>query len=84
VLQHGALAVPKKLRNAPTKLMKEHGFGKGYQYPHDFEGHYVHETYLPDELEGERFYKPTDSGEEKIIAERLAKLRDGDGDGEEK
>src|SRR5262249_15582360 len=50
VKQHGTLPVPHHIRNAPTTLMKELGFGQGYQYPHDFEGHHVAQTYLPDEL----------------------------------
>ena len=51
--EHGALPVPKKLRNAVTKLMSEEGYGAGYQYAHDFEGGVVPgETYLPDELAG--------------------------------
>jgi putative ATPase len=76
VRQHGALAVPKKLRNAPTKLMQGFGYGKDYKYPHDFEGNVVAgETYLPDELVGETFYEPTDQGLEQHIAERLHRLR---------
>jgi putative ATPase len=74
--QHGALPVPKKLRNAVTKLMKEEGYGQGYQYPPNFEGSVVPgESYLPDALEGVRFYEPTQQGLEQAIAERLARLR---------
>jgi putative ATPase len=72
VMGMGALPVPLHIRNAPTKLMKDMGFGRGYQYPHDFEGNYVPEEYLPDALRGSRFYDPKDSGHEKLIAERLA------------
>jgi putative ATPase len=54
VMQGGTLPVPTKLRNAPTKLMKEMGFGQGYQYPHDFEGGHVEETYLPERARGQR------------------------------
>ncbi len=51
IAEHGALPVPQKLRNASTKLMKQMGYGRGYKYPHDFEGNYVEgESYLPDEL----------------------------------
>ena len=72
----GALAVPMKLRNAPTKLMKEEGYGEGYKYAHDFEGGVVPgESYLPDELAGALLYEPTDRGEELRIKERLAKIR---------
>lgn len=74
--QHGALPVPKKLRNAVTKLMKAEGYGQGYQYPPDFEGSVVPgETYLPEALEGARFYEPTNQGLEQAIGERLARLR---------
>jgi putative ATPase len=72
---HGALPVPMHLRNASSKLGKALGYGKGYQYPHNFDGHYVVENYLPDELKGRRYYEPTSSGRERDIAERLAVLR---------
>lgn len=76
IARHGALAVPKKLRNGVTNLMKDHGYGKGYQYPHDAEGGHVEgETYLPDRLVGEKYYVPSDQGMERAIAERLARLR---------
>jgi len=76
----GALPVPKKLRNAVTKLMKDEGYGQGYQYAHAHEGGVVPgETYLPDELEGTRLYEPTDRGHEKDVKERLEKLRAGRG-----
>jgi putative ATPase len=72
----GALPVPKKLRNAVTRLMKDEGYGQGYQYPPEREGSFVPgETYLPDELEGTRFYEPTTQGLEKAIGERLRRLR---------
>jgi len=85
VREYGALPVPAKLRNAATGLDKQMGYGKGYKYPHDFAGNYVAETYLPDELEGARFYHPSRSGAEAEMADRLAQLRefaDDDGDGE--
>ena len=75
VLERGPLPVPLKLRNAPTPLMKSMGYAGGYRYPHNFEGHYVPEQYLPDELQGSRFYEPSDSGEEARIKERLDSLR---------
>lgn len=74
VTSKGPLPVPMHIRNAPTKLMKELGYGKGYKYPHDFGG-FVKETYLPDELKGKSYYKPKESGYEKQIKERLEKLR---------
>jgi putative ATPase len=73
---HGALPVPKKLRNAVTKLMKDEGYGDGYKYPPDFEDSVVPgESYLPEALDGERFYQPTQQGLEQAIGERLARLR---------
>ncbi len=71
----GALEVPLHLRNAPTKLMSEFGYGEDYKYPHDFDGGFVKQQYLPDELVEKRFYHPTDYGREKNIAERLERLR---------
>lgn len=72
----GSLAVPSKLRNAPTALMKDLGYGKDYQYAHDFEGGVVPgETYLPDEIVGTRFYEPTQQGLEEAIGKRLARIR---------
>ena len=80
VEEHGSLPVPKKLRNAVTPLMRDEGYGAGYKYAHDFEGGVVAgETYLPEELVGERLYEPTDRGEESRIKARLVALR-GAGD----
>jgi putative ATPase len=76
VLERGPLQVPLKLRNAPTPLMKSMGYSGGYRYPHNFSGNYVPEEYLPDELRGQRYYEPSQSGEEKEIGERLAKWRE--------
>ncbi len=74
--ERGALPVPKKLRNAVTRLMREEGYADGYRYPPDHAGSFVPgETYLPDELVGRRFYDPTDQGLEKAIGERLGRLR---------
>ena len=75
VRKSGALDVPLHLRNAPTKLMSQFGYGKDYKYAHDFEGGYVEQQYLPDELVGKQFYRPTYHGKEKNIAEKLEKLR---------
>ena len=69
------LPVPLHLRNAPTKLMKELGYGGGYQYPHDFEGNYVAEEYLPDALRGTEIVKLSGNGLEKALADRLQELR---------
>ncbi len=74
--QHGALPVPKKLRNAVTALMREEGYGAGYKYAHDFdEGVPLGETYLPDEIADARLYEPTDRGHEADVRTRHAKLR---------
>jgi putative ATPase len=73
---HGALPVPAHLRNASSGTGKALGWGAGYQYPHDFEGHHVREEYLPEALRGRRYYEPSDSGEERAIAERLGQWRD--------
>jgi putative ATPase len=76
VRERGALPVPMKLRNAPTSLMKKEGYGGGYKYAHDFdEGFVPGETYLPEEIEGTRFYQPTQQGLEKAIGERLERIR---------
>jgi len=75
VRERGALPVPAKLRNAQTALMRDVGYGKNYKYPHDFEGNYVAETYLPDALVGDRYYEPTESGHEAEIKARLDSLR---------
>ena len=82
VLERGPLAVPEKLRNAPTDLMKRIGYGRAYRYPHNFDGHYVPESYLPEELDRRVYYQPSDQGEERELAERLAawrRLRDESG-----
>ena len=75
IAKHGNLEVPLHIRNAPTKLMKEWGYGKGYQYAHNHEGAQVDQQHLPDELEGRRYYEPTDRGIEARIKERLETLR---------
>jgi putative ATPase len=76
VREQGALPVPLKLRNAPTKLMEGLGYGGGYRYPHNFEGHYVAEEYLPDALRGEAIVKLSESGLEKALGERWRALRE--------
>ena len=70
VREKGALAVPFHIRNAPTSMMKDIGYGKGYKYPHSFGG-YVRQVYMPEELQGKEYYKPTDNGFDKVIKERL-------------
>src|SRR5918992_4578537 len=70
VEQRGALPVPLHLRNAPTGLMKKLGYGKDYQYAHNFPDHVVDQQHLPDELKTRKYYVPSDSGYEKQIKER--------------
>ena len=74
--QFGSLEVPLRLRNAPTKLMKELGYGDDYRYAHDEEGAYAAgETYFPDDMEERRYYHPVPRGLEIKIREKLANLR---------
>jgi putative ATPase len=75
VRERGALPVPLKLRNAPTEAMKSWGYGEGYRYPHEEGGFSPEETYLPDELVGRRYYRPTDRGFEARIRNHLDELR---------
>jgi putative ATPase len=70
--EHPAEGVPLHVRNAPTGLMKELGYGAGYQYAHDSPEAYIPQEYLPDRLRGSRFYEPGPFGFEKEIAKRLA------------
>ncbi|PID40981.1 MAG: AAA family ATPase [Proteobacteria bacterium] len=67
ISESGSLPVPMHIRNAPTKLMKELGYGKDYKYPHDYQDAYVPENYLPDQLEEKVFYRPNERGYEKTI-----------------
>ncbi len=71
VKEKGALGVPLHIRNAPTPLMKDLGYGKGYKYPHNHGGH-IEQSYLPEELQGKEYYKPTENGFDKEIKEWLA------------
>jgi len=79
VAQDGSREVPLHLRNAPTRLMKQLDYGKGYRYAHDEEGGYAAgENYFPDDMPEVSFYQPTDRGLEAKIAEKLARLRELD------
>jgi putative ATPase len=64
--------VPLHIRNAPTALMKNVGYGEGYRYDHAEGGHAAGQEYLPEPLRGVRWYEPSDAGYEKTLAERLA------------
>lgn len=69
------LKVPLKLRNAPTKLMKNIGYGEEYKYPHDYDENFIpNENYFPDEIKPQSFYNPTENGTEKKLFDRLKKL----------
>jgi len=74
VRDEGAKSVPLHLRNAPTSLMKDEGYGEGYQYAHNYPGHFVDQDYFPEDLKTRQFYRPSTEGIEKRIYERLAKL----------
>lgn len=71
VKQTGNLQVPIHLRNAPTKLMKDLGYGKGYQYAHDFKNQFVDQEFLPDEISSTKFYEPGENPKEKNIRDFL-------------
>jgi putative ATPase len=80
----GSLMPPKNILNAPTKLMKQIGYGKGYQYDHEAEGGFSGDNYWPEEMDPQSFYTPTDRGFEKRVAERMAwweEQRKAKGDG---
>lgn len=66
--------VPLHLRNAPTNLMKSIGYGKEYQYPHDFEENFTVQNYFPDEIKQRQYYYPSENGQEKGIKERLKRI----------
>ncbi|HRF82145.1 MAG TPA: replication-associated recombination protein A, partial [Flavobacteriales bacterium] len=69
--------VPLALRNAPTKLMKELDYGKGYQYSHDGAGNFIDQEFLPEAISGTRFYSPGDNPREREYAAMLDKLWKG-------
>jgi putative ATPase len=73
IKKSGYLPVPLHIRNAPTRLMKDLDYGKGYRYAHDYPDAYIPQEYLPEKLQGETYYAPTNRGYEKIIKERLEK-----------
>jgi putative ATPase len=74
IARFGHLEVPLHARNAPTRLMKEMGYSRGYQYPHDHEDALVGQEFLPQRLDGRRYYQPTDRGREKVFQERVRHL----------
>lgn len=74
VRRTGNLPVPLHLRNAPTKLMKQLGYGEEYKYAHDYAGHFVRQQYLPDELQNQRIWHPQENSAEQKHKERMEAL----------
>ena len=82
VAKHGPLPVPLHLRNAPTRLMREIGYGAGYEYAHDHPDQAVAHQHLPEELAHRRYYRPRDNDREREIGERQARIRQRRGENE--
>ncbi|MCX7991549.1 MAG: replication-associated recombination protein A [Proteobacteria bacterium] len=77
VNKHGSLTPPLYILNPVTRIMKAQGYGKGYKYPHDYPGGYIKGvTYLPEDIKNKRYYEPKDIGYEKILKERLKKIKE--------
>lgn len=74
VRETGDLPIPMHLRNAPTKLMKDQGYGKGYKYAHDFEQNFTAQEYLPDAIRGQKLYDPGKNAREEELRKRLKML----------
>ncbi|UCS93392.1 replication-associated recombination protein A [Echinicola marina] len=74
VRQDGDLPVPIHLRNAPTKLMKDLNYGKGYKYAHDYEGNFVEEEFMPDKLKGQKLYDPGKNARENDLRKNLQRM----------
>ena len=74
VKETGNLGIPLPLRNAPTKLMKDLGYGKGYLYSHDHPGNFIKQEFLPDEISGTNFFSPGSSKNEQDIANNISSL----------
>ena len=68
--------IPMHLRNAPTRLMKELGYGEGYKYAHDYAEGVVGQQNLPENLAGRRYYQPVDRGFERDLARRMERIRE--------
>jgi putative ATPase len=77
VQQTGNLGVPLPLRNAPTALMKELGYGKGYLYSHDYPGNFAEQEFLPEEITGTSFFKPGSSSKEQEIGNNIERVWKG-------
>lgn len=71
VRKTGDLSIPMPIRNAPTKLMKEEGYGQGYKYSHDYPGNFVQQEFLPEEIKGTKLYDPGNNAREEEMRKRL-------------
>jgi putative ATPase len=71
VREKGDLSVPLHIRNAPTKLMKNLGYHEGYKYAHSYEGNFIQDNFLPEEIKGTKFYEPGTNPKEEEIRKRL-------------
>ena len=71
VRQTADLPVPLHIRNAPTKLMKQVGYGEGYKYAHDYQGNFVEQEFLPEALKGTKFYEPGQNPREEDTRRQL-------------
>ncbi len=74
VRETGDLSIPLHLRNAPTKLMKDQGYGKGYQYSHSYPGNFIDQEFLPEEISGTKIYDPGENARENEMRKRLKTL----------
>jgi putative ATPase len=74
VYKYGDLPVPMHIRNAPTGMMKNMGYGKGYKYSHDYDNNFEAQEYLPDEIKGKKIYDPGNNARENELRQRLKKL----------
>lgn len=74
VRETGDLPVPLSIRNAPTKLMKQLGYGEGYKYSHQYDGNFTEQEFLPESISNRKLYNPQDNPKEREIAARLGKL----------
>ena len=75
IAKTGSLPVPLHIRNAPTRLMRDLDYGRGYRYAHDYADGIVDQEHLPDQLIGRRYYNPTNRGHEALVRDRLTKWR---------
>jgi putative ATPase len=74
VKESGDLPVPLQIRNAPTKLMKNLGYGKGYKYAHSYKGNFVPDIFLPEEIKGMKFYEPGTNAKEDELRKKLSTM----------